>query len=635
MVDGGAIFLEAFREGLRPRAKLSVSQWAEQHFYLTGKASDEQGLIRVGRTPYMREPMDCFSLGSPIRRVTVMAGSQIAKTTVLLIICGYFMHHAPCPIMLVEPAVEDAILVSRTRIDPMIEASSALRGLVAERKERSTANTQRLKEFPGGVLKLTGANSARGLRGMPVKILLLDEIDEYDQDVDGEGDPVDLARARTRTFPESKMLEISSPTLTNLSRIERAYLEGDRRLYLVACPLCGHAQPLTQWRERFKWDKDERGRHKPETVHLVCAGCSQRVHEHHKTKMLASGVWTPTNPEADPTHRSYWIPSMYSPLGWYSWEQMVRDWLAAQDIPAKLKTFVNTGLAETYREKGQAPDWERLYDRRERYPRGTVPKGGLFLTAGVDVQKDRIELEIVAWGRGLESWSIDYVQIPGDPTQNAIWLAVARELARTFEHESGARVPVRCMGVDTGWASQDVYRWVRTQQNDRVFALDGGDETSALIVHSKAVEVQHEGKRLQRGVRLWRVGGPVAKHELYAFLRLPRPTEPDEPFPPGYCHFPEYPAEIFKMLTAEETKPSKNRAGYTRWTWEKIRDRNEALDCRVYARAAAAIVGIDRFTESVWASLESNLGGVQGARAVQRQQPKPDSGDNPLSRWQE
>lgn len=628
-------FGDAFRDGLRPQRQLTVSAWADKFRRLSGKASDEQGPFRTSRTPYMAEPMDCLSSSSPVERVVIMAGSQLGKTESGYNWLGYIMDHAPGPTMMVQPREVDAKRHSRQRLDPMIEECPTLKGKVADRRSRDSANTVLLKEFPGGVLILAGANSASGLKSMPVRNLMLDEVDLFPQDVEGEGDPVDLAWARTRNFSGRKMLMVSSPTIEGRSRIATAYEETDRRVYVVPCPFCQHHQVI-EW-ARMKWDKDEDGSDLPETVRLICESCGEGIEEHHKTRMLAGGFWLVRNHEADPKVRGYWISALYSPLGWLSWSEIVWAWIKAKGRREKLKTFVNTVLAETWKEKGEAPDWERLHDRRELYAFGTVPRGGVFLTMGVDVQADRLELEVVAWGRGLESWSVQYVTLPGDPTQAPVWLDLARELSATYPHESGVQLSIRAMGIDSGFSTQHVYGWVRTQQPSRVFALKGSDESSALVMHSKAVEVQHEGKRLQRGLKLWHIGGPVAKHELYAFLRLPKPTEPDQPYPAGYCHFPEYAAEYFKQLTAEQVVVSTNRKGYRTFSWEKTRERNEALDCRVYARAAAAILGVDRFTDAAWDALEGNLGAgsaaAPAAPKTPKRKPRTDGGGGYLNRW--
>lgn len=634
MADPLLVFGEAFRDGLRPVRRLTVTEWADRYRRLSPKASDESGPYRSSRTPYAREPMDCLGASSPVERVVWQAGAQLGKTESGYNWLGYIIDHNPGPTMMVQPTLDDAKKHSTQRLDPMIQECPVLAAKVSDKRSRDSSNSRFLKEFPGGVFVLTGSNSASGLRSMPMRNLFLDEVDMYPPDVEGQGDPVELALARTRNFNGRKLLMVSTPTIEGRSRIAAAYEETDRRVYLVPCPFCQHHQRL-DW-SRFKWDKDEAGEPLPDTVRMMCESCGEGIEEHHKGRMLAGGFWLARNPDADPKVRGYHLSSLYSPPGWLSWADIVRLWIAAQGNRLKLKTFVNTVLAETWKEKGEAPEWERLHERREQYPVGTVPKGGLVLTAGVDVQADRLELEVVAWGRGLESWSVSYVVLPGKVTEPAVWADLDRELSRTFTHENGAQLAIRAMAVDTGFETQHVYRWVRRQVVGRVFAIKGTDDQGALVLHAKAVEVKLDGKRVQRGLRVWSIGGPVAKHELYAWLRLPKPTEAGDPHPPGYCHFPEYGPEFFRQLTAEEVVVHVNKRGYREFSWEKKRERNEALDCRVYARAAAAILGMDRFPNAHWDALEANLGASTGApHQPQPRKPKPKpQGGGYLERWQ-
>jgi phage terminase large subunit GpA-like protein len=641
MAESAKVFGGAFRDGLRPQRQLTVSEWADRYRRLSGKASDEQGPYRTSRTPYLREVMDSLSSSSPVERVVFMKGSQLGGSEAGYNWLGYIMDHAPGPTMMVQPREVDAKRHSRQRLDPMVEECATLRAKVADRRSRDSANTVLLKEFPGGVLILTGANSASGLKSMPVRNLMLDEVDLFPPDVEGEGDPVELAWARTRNFSGRKLLEISSPTIEGRSRIAADYDATDRRVFVVPCPFCQHHQTI-DW-ARIKWDKapavgDGPEIDLPETVHLVCESCGARIPEHHKTRMMAGGFWLVRNHDADPKARGYWLSALYSPLGWLSWADIVTQWLKAKGRRDKLKVFINTVLAETWKEKGEAPEWDRLHDRREHYAFGSVPKGGLFLTAGCDVQQDRIELEVVAWGRGLESWSVQYLVLPGKPEEAQVWLDLARELSMTFPHENGVAMPLRAVAIDSSYATQHVYRWVRSQQVGRVFAIKGTDDQGAMVMQPKAVEVQAQGKRLQRGLKLWQIGGPVVKHELYAFLRLPRPTMEGQPYPAGYCHFPEYGPEYFKQLTAEQVVVALSKKGYRTYSWEKTRERNEALDCRVYARAAAAILGVDRFTDVAWDALDATLGTPAPVRPAPPNQPKKpprqQGGGGYLQRWQ-
>lgn len=609
MKDGGDLWRAAFLDGLRPDPVMSVSQWADAYRVLPSNTTNEHGLYSTARTPYWREPMDSLSVTSPVERVVICAASQTGKTDLLLNFVGYVMDFAPGPTLYVAADEDMAKLISQSRIDPMIDACPRLRGRISSRRARDATNQTLYKEFPGGSLRLVGTNAPGGLKSSPERYVVGDEADEWTGDVGGQGDPLELAVVRTQTFRSNrKIVIVSSPTIEGRSRIWSAYEETDQRVYLVPCPECGLLQEVT-WQRHIKWEVHARsGEPDPDTAHMRCEGCAARIPDWRKTSMLEQGSWLARMPDRDPMVRGYWVPGTLSPF--VSWSQAVDDFRRARKKATNLKVFVNTYLAETWKQLGDAPPWRPLYDRRERYKPGTVPAGGLLLTCAADVQGDRIEFEVVAWGRGLESWSIDYVVLPGKPTEPQVWVDLQRELSRVFTHESGGSMTIRALGIDTGGAATShVYSWVRRQSPSRVFALKGTDDSSAIITVSKSVEVQHQGRRLPRGLRLWLVGGSCVKAELYGWLRLEPPTEPGQPFPPGYCHFPEYGREHFQRLVAEQLVAHETKTGFTKWTWEKASGaRNEQLDCRVYNRAVAAILGLDRYPDSAWASLEANLG---------------------------
>ena len=605
-----ALYSESFDQGLRPDPRLTVSQWADAHRRLSQRASSEPGPWRTSRTPNLKEIMDCLSAGSPVERVVVMKGAQVGATEAGNNWIGYVVHHAPGPMLAVLPTVEMAKRNSRQRIDPLIEESSALRKRIAPSRSRDSGNTVLAKEFRGGVLVMTGANSAVGLRSMPVRYLFLDEVDGYPGDVDGEGDPIALAEARTRTFARRKVLVISTPTIAGLSRIEREYGQSDQRRFFVPCPLCGAMQALKF--ERLRWPKG-----KAEAAAYHCEECEREIAEHNKTRMLAAGEWRPTAPATtDVRTAGFHLSSLYSPLGWRSWAEIAAAWETAQGSDAALKSFRNTELGETWTETGDAPDWQRLYDRRENFATGTVPRGTLFITAGADVQKDRIEVSVWAWGRGLTSWLIDHIVIEGGPGESTAWATLSALLGQTWPHAGGARLGLAKLGIDTGYEASAVYAWSRKVGYAQVATLKGveGFHRAAPVVGPSYVDLTEGGKKLRRGARLWTVAVSTFKSETYRFLRLARPT--DEEIvdgiaePPGYVHLPRgAEAEWLKQLTAEQLVSVKTRRGFQRLEWQKIRERNEVLDCRVYARAAAWIVGADRWGEAKWRDLEAQLAG--------------------------
>ena len=417
----GALDIErAWREGLIPDPLLSVSEWSDRHRMLSSKASSEPGRWRTSRTPYLKEIMDCLSPTSPVERVVFMKAAQLGATEMGSNWIGYVIHHAPGPMMAVWPTVEMAKRNSKQRIDPLIDESSILRELIAPARSRDSGNTILAKEFRGGVLVMTGANSAVGLRSMPVRYLFLDEVDGYPIDVDGEGNAVALAEARTRTFSRRKIFIVSTPTIAGVSTIEREYEASDQRRFFVPCPHCGHRQWLRF--EQLRWERSEDGNF-PDSAAYVCESCEVPIPEHHKTWMLEHGEWRAMAEGASRT-AGFHLSSLYSPIGWRSWKDVAAAWECAiskeAGSAAAIKTFKNTELGETWVEEGEAPDWQRLLERREDYRIGTIPVGGLLLTAGADVQKDRIEVSVWAFGRGKESWLVEHRVLMGDTDRKSV-----------------------------------------------------------------------------------------------------------------------------------------------------------------------------------------------------------------------
>jgi len=608
--EGADQLLRSWRRGLRPDADLTVSEWADTHRMLGSRASAEPGRYRTARTPYMREIMDALSPSSAVQRIVFMKAAQVGATEAGNNWIGFAIHHAPGPMLAVQPTVELAKRNSRQRIDPLIEESPELRERVKPARSRDAGNTMLSKEFAGGILIMTGANSAVGLRSTPARYIFLDEVDAYPASADEEGDPVSLAEARTLTFAHRrKVFLVSTPTIRGLSRIEREYEASDQRRFFVPCPHCSQFQWLKF--ERLRWEKE-----RPEAAAYHCEGCDRPIAEHHKTALLEAGEWRATAVATDPGTVGYHLSALYSPIGWLSWERIVRAWEAAQGSDEAIRAFKNTILGETWVETGEAPDWSRLYDRRETWKPGIVPAGGLFLTAGADVQKDRIEVDVWAWGRGGTSWLVDHIVIEGGPDHQSAWSELTKLLDRTWIHANGAQLRLAKLAIDTGYEAPAVYAWSRRQGVAQVAPVKGveGFNRSSPVSGPTYVDVTDAGKRLRRGARLWTVAVSTFKAETYRHLGLPRPTKEElaegTAYPLGTVHLPDWvESEWLKQLVAEELVTVRTKRGFARLEWQKLRERNEALDCRVYARAAAWIVGADRWSEARWVDLEAQVAG--------------------------
>jgi phage terminase large subunit GpA-like protein len=608
---------KACRAGAKPDPKLRISEWADQHRVLTTRSSPEPGMWRTSRTPYLRDVMDSLMAESPWERVVFMSGAQVGKTESGNNWIGYVIHLSPGPMLVVQPSEQLAKRNSKQRIGPLIEDSPALSALVRPAKARDSGNTILAKEFLGGILVMAGANSAKQLRSMPARYLFLDEVDAYPANVDREGEPCDLAIARTSNFRRKKILITSTPTIAGRSRICQFFEQSDQNFFYLPCPRCGVF--ITLLPEQLGWSESLRGQ-----ASYRCQECEREIFDHEKTLMLEHGEWRSTA-KGDGITRGYHLSSYYSPVGWLSWTQVMRKHDSAVASPEKLQGFYNTILGLPWADQGEVPDVDRLYERRESYVIGEVPEGGLVLTAGADVQMNRIEVEVVAWGRDRISWSVDFRVLEGNTNQPQVWDQLTRLLEEEFPTYYGGMLRIQKLAVDSGFNTMRVYEWVRSTIGQRAMAVKGESHVSAMVGAPSVIERGPAGRLIKGGVRLWPVNTGIGKEELYRCLRLSAPDlGAGEEWPAGYCHFPSYSKEFFEQLCAEQLI-TRTLAGRTTSHWEKRRDRNEALDARIYARAAAATLRMETWQPKRWADLEAALrgGGSVGPRNMKSQSPMP------------
>lgn len=622
MIHPGILAIRRARgEGLRPALPMQVSTWADRHRFLPKKSSAEPGPWRTDRTPYLAEIMDCFSTMSEVEEVIFMKGAQVGGTEAILNALGYVIDHAPGPVIFIQPTVELAKRFSRQRVDPLCTLTPSIQGKVAPARQRDSGNTMLSKDFPGGQLVITGANSAVGLRSMPAQVAFMDEIDGYPIDVDDEGSPIALVEARQRTFSRKKRAKVSTPTIDGRSPIQDAYEASDQRRYYLPCPDCGHEQPLEFG--QLKWSTFG---YAPEQAVYVCRACDYQMRNHQKTDLLARGRWIPERPERVGKIRGYHLSALYSPVGWLSWGDIATNFTRSYKHPEKYRVFVNTILGDTWKLQGDAPEWMPLMNRRDTYAIGTVPLGVLLLTLGVDVQKDRLVYEVVGWGREKRSWSIDVGEIVGDTAdlEKGPWHDLDALIDRTFPHvQTGALMAIERVAVDSGFNTQTVYTWSKRYPISRVIPIKGTDKGGVLVGSPSLIELTGRGtSKRKRGGRVWPVCVPIAKSELYGWLRLE--VSPDGVAPPGYCRWPQYGPEYFKQLTSEQLVPHRTKRGFIRLEWEQIPGReNHGLDARIYARGAAFVAGLDRFQDKDWAARERAIGVVGRDPSPDQSPPSP------------
>lgn len=587
-----AVAAQEVFEQAYPRPRLSVSEWADRYRVLSGKSAAEPGPWRTERTPYLREPMDALSADSEVEEVVLWFGTQLGKSECCNNWIGYSIDHNPGPLMLVQPTLDLAKRYSKQRIASLIDSTPTLRGRVQPARARDSGNTLLEKEFDGGILVIAGANSSAGLRSMPARDLLFDEVDAYPMSIDEEGDPISLAEKRQDTFARRKRLKTSTCTIKDESRVEQSFNASDRRRYWVPCPHCGEKQIL-RW-ANLKWQDGE-----PETAAYACEHCGAMIAETHKSAMLDGGEWRAEAPGA--RARGYWLNSLYSPLGWLSWAAIVREFLEAKVASATgdqtlLQVWTNTRLAETWELQGSRIAEAEVQKRAEAYPLRTIPRGCLLLTASTDVQGDRLELMIHGWGRDQEYWVIDYVKLYGDPAEEVVWLQLDEILRTPLRNQYGIDLRIEACAIDHGGHhSTQVETFTRSRAGRHVIAIKGQSQPGkAIIGRPTERDTNWKGKKIRAGARVWPVGSDTGKHVLMQRLGLTHPG-------PGYIHTStDLDDDFYKGLTAEQLV-TRYIKGRPRSEWHLKRgQRNEPMDLWVYGYAALAYLGWLRKRAEDW-----------------------------------
>lgn len=619
-----------------PPPRLNLSEWASENYVLSPDASALPG--KFNAYPYQCGIMDAIT-DPRVSQVFWMSSARVGKTSVMNAAIGYWIHRDPGPVMVVEPTIEEAEAWSKDQLQPMLRDCPVLRDAVKKPKSRDADSSIRRKVFPGGSIRILGSNAPSGFRAKTIRYLVMDEIDGWDATAGAEGDQIKLARRRTETFFNRKILGCSTPLTAGDSRIEKLYQAGDMRRYYVPCPHCGRMDVLV-----FQKDDESTGHHmtwpegNPSGAYFVCSGCAQGIEHRHKEDIVKAGEWRASRPFADTLDvhgkgtASFFLWSAYSFSANAHWGQIATEYVEAEKHgPEQLKTFWNTMLGRTWTARGDAPEWRRLWDRREKWATGTVPAGVEFLTAGVDVQGDRVIYNVVGWSRRKENWSLEIGEIHGKTADEggAVWRKLDEVLATQWKNAAGDVFTIRLMAIDTGWVTHTVYSWVRRHSPGPVMAIKGdGAEGAPILSHAGEKDVSVGGNTIPGGVTLWKVGVSTAKEELYGWLRLDKPTEPGQPFPPGYCHFPEHDDSFFRQLTSEQLVETRKRSGHMVRAWQLLPGReNHHLDAMVYARAAAYRLQMDM--AAAWDAKAA----AAPARVQQASPKNPDSVPGMASGW--
>lgn len=561
--DTLSLFQRLAKEILSPPPDLTVSEWADQYRKLSSEASAEPGQWRTDRAPYQREILDTVT-DPNYEKVVIMSSAQVGKSEVILNTAGYHIDSDPAPILIIQPTEQKAKDFSKERLAPMLRDSPTLRNKVSDIKTRDGGNTVLQKSFPGGYVALGGANAPAGLASRPIRILLADEIDRFPVSAGTEGDPLSLAEKRTNNFYNRKKVFVSTPTNKGASRIEAEYELSTKETYHVPCPSCGEYQTL-------EWSQIDF-----ETASHRCKECG---YLHNKYEWdLSKGEWRAENP--DSKIRGFHLNELLSP--WRKWEEIISDFKEAKKKGNEaMKVWVNTSLGQTWEEEGQQLDDDDLFNRREKYE-AEVPDEVKILTAAVDTQDDRFEIEVVGWGEGKESWGIQYHVLYGDLNQTRVWNELDEFLSRTWEKADGKKFGIACTCMDSGGHfTQEVYKFTKPREARRIYAIKG--KSTSKGEYDPLIAGTSRPKPTK--TLLVHLGVNDGKSKVMSNLKIEEPG-------PNYCHFPEgegYTQDYFKGLTAERLE-TRYEKGVPYQVWKKIRTRNEPLDLRVYNIAALEIL---------------------------------------------
>lgn len=547
--------------------KQTVSQWADLRRKLSSESSPDPGQWRTADNPLHREIMDCFT-DPRVETTVVKASGQFGKTEDILNVCGFHIENDPAPILIVRPTEDEAKAFSKDRLAAMLRDTPSLRGLVLEPRVKGSDNTLFHKKFHGGHVTITWSESQAGVASRPIRICLCDEIDLYTVDA------VTRAVKRTTRFWNRKVGLFSTPTYQDTSAIDAKFKNSDQRYPHVPCPLCGAFQKL-DW-EHVQW---QAGR--PETAVYVCAHCSRAWTDHQRALALQEAVWRPEAEFKGIAGFSAWeIHVPFSPLAKMATEFLEAKHRSDMGDPDPLMNWTNLTLGATWSLKGKSIAPEPLLERRENYSPSAVPHRILYLTAGVDVQDNRLEAEVVGWRREKrddieESWGVERFYLYGDPAKKEIWTELDEVLKREWTTEDGRRLRLGAVCIDSGGHhTEEVYRFCSNKRGRHIYAIKGIDGPRPIWSPRAGTSRKYKGNLV------WTVGVETAKARIYNQLRVETPG-------PGYAHFPfEYDAEFFKQLTSEEIRTKFFHGKAALYFFLPKGHRNESLDCRAYALAA-------------------------------------------------
>lgn len=586
--------MEAAARAWEPPPPVDYVDWAEKNIVFTERESQFPGPFNRKLFPYFEEPLRALSPEDPCRIITIMGSAQIGKTVFANIFTGGTMALDPCDLLYTHPTEDNAARWSKLKLSAMLKGTTCLRALFPE-KSRDGSNSVLFKEHRDGLgsILISGANSPSSLSQVSMRRQVQDDLAKWE--MNAAGDPEAQADSRSRAYEFAKILKISTPLVLPGCRITKSFEAGSQEHPYVPCLHCDEMQVL-EWENMLSnLDPDH-----PEKACFSCVACGAEISEHHRAGMLARLEFRAHNPSALRYHRSFWIWSAYSVL--QSWELIAREWLKAKGDSAAEQTFLNDTAGRPYKAQGEAPPWEKLRDRAatSHYTRGRIPAGALVITLGIDCQDDRVEWQLVGFGRDFRRFVVDYGVIPGHVSDKTCQERLDGLLQQTWLNVAGRKIGIDMAAIDGNAWTEDVWGWARRHPRSKLIMVRGrGEDSAPRLARVKRERNERTGKLLKYASRFYNFGASVMKMALY------RDLAKEDPVSAGYVAFPQgLEDEYFRQLTAERRQPKK-RHGFTVYQWVKDpAQANEGLDTMLQAETAATKFGIRGMPDAIWLRLE-------------------------------
>lgn len=597
----------AMADVLEPPPPVDYLAWAEQNIVFSSRESAFAGPYNRALFGYFDEVLRALSPDDPCRIVTLAKSAQLGGTVLANIFVGGSLAMDPGDVLYVHPTADNAARWSKMKLAPFLRSTACLAVLFDSRSRDGSDSVLYKERRDGrGALQISGANSPASLSQVTMRRQVQDDLAKWD--VNTAGDPESQADSRSRAHEFAKIFKVSTPLVMPGCRITRNFEAGSQEYPYVPCPHCNEMQVL-EWDNMLAHLDEER----PEKAHFVCTACGCAIEEHHRPQMLAGLEWRARNPAAKREHRSFWIWSAYSYL--QSWERIAREWLKAKGDPASEQTFSNDTVGVAYRGQSEAVPWEALRDRAAESPyvHGELPSGALFVTAGVDCQGNRVEWQVVAWGRERRRWIIAYGVIPGHISEAGCQEKLDGLLAQTFRNCVGRRIGIDLLAIDGNAYTEEVWSWAKRHPSSRVIMVRGRKEEHIPLIEKVKRETDRAGRKLKYSKRFYNFATSVMKMALYRNLAKLDPLER------GYIALPRgLDDEFYRQLTAERRVPKRKRDGFIQYEWEKDPTQaNEGLDTHLQAEAAANRLGIRDLSDALWDKVE----------AERETPPAPEQGD--------